>query len=44
MPRRRIIVLIPGGRGPEAAGTLIGDGDQSLVVALAVIELDDPAL
>ena len=44
LPRRRIVAFALGEHGPEDAGMLVGDGDQRLVVALAAMEVDDPAL
>src|SRR5450631_335047 len=44
LPSRGVVAFILGKHGPKDAGMLVGDGDQGLVVALATIELDDPAL
>src|SRR5450432_1884141 len=44
LPSRGVVAFILGKHGPKDAGMLVGDGDQGLVVALATIQLDDPAL
>jgi hypothetical protein len=44
LPCRGIVAFFLGEHGPEDAGMLVGNGNQSLVVTLASIERDDPAL
>ena len=44
LPSPGIVMVILGEHGPEDAGMLVGNRNQSLVVALAAIERDDPTL